>query len=281
MSPRALWIVLVVVASAGCPRQGTLTGDPLCDDLVTTPGGGVPRICVHEVPNGATVGDKPDGTTVVTLDGKVVATYPPCPCAAKGRGLPVLPPSPQSAPTDDAETDARDGAREESPSLTSGSSDANGVDSPRTDATSVADASVAEVFPAAADGGEVGSGDAASSDAAGLTMLQFGNLGIDSIRWEVWGVDAATGLCVDIVWDFSNTHHAVTRHCDDFGPNFPYVFLSTGACGPHLHYSGNAQILSASGCIEFKTGVPSSVDFVDVTLQVQSALYTGEIRARN
>jgi hypothetical protein len=52
----------------------------VCDDVVFTPGGPAPRACVHEVPNGATVAVDDAGTATVTVDGGVVATYPPCPC---------------------------------------------------------------------------------------------------------------------------------------------------------------------------------------------------------
>ncbi len=57
-----------------------------CDpaDAVITPGGPQPRECVHEVPSGASVATDPAGNTIVTLNGKVVATYPPCPCADAG-----------------------------------------------------------------------------------------------------------------------------------------------------------------------------------------------------
>jgi hypothetical protein len=56
-----------------------------CSDVVDSPGGPVPKACVYAVPNGgeATFGD--GGTTVVSVNGKVVATYPPCPCTGSGR----------------------------------------------------------------------------------------------------------------------------------------------------------------------------------------------------
>ena len=46
----------------------------------------IARGCVHEVPSGAIVTTGPDGSTVVTLNGSVVATYPPCPCAPPDGG---------------------------------------------------------------------------------------------------------------------------------------------------------------------------------------------------
>jgi hypothetical protein len=60
----------------------------VCDDVVFTPGGPAPRACVHEVPSGATVDVDDAGTTTVTLDGGVIATYPPCPCADASVPLP-------------------------------------------------------------------------------------------------------------------------------------------------------------------------------------------------
>ena len=53
--------------------------EPDCT-LVPTPGGLFPKACVIEVPNGASVTSAQDGTIVVTLNGAVIATYPPCPC---------------------------------------------------------------------------------------------------------------------------------------------------------------------------------------------------------
>src|SRR5260370_28145234 len=47
---------------------------------VPTPGGYVARDCGIEVPNGATVSETGAGTIAGTVDGGVVATYPPCPC---------------------------------------------------------------------------------------------------------------------------------------------------------------------------------------------------------
>ena len=54
--------------------------------LVPTPGGLSSRGCVHEVPSGAMITTGADGSTVVTLSGSVVATYPPCPCARSDVG---------------------------------------------------------------------------------------------------------------------------------------------------------------------------------------------------
>lgn len=54
-----------------------------CSDLVITPGGPAPRICVHQVPDGALVSTGSDGTSTVILNGQIVATYPPCPCGTR------------------------------------------------------------------------------------------------------------------------------------------------------------------------------------------------------
>jgi hypothetical protein len=76
-------------ASASDADAAEHKADIDCDDLVGTPGGLVPRACVIEVPNGAVIEPKPDGTTVVSVAGKVVATYAPCPCHSGGPIGPV------------------------------------------------------------------------------------------------------------------------------------------------------------------------------------------------
>ena len=76
-------LIGVVAALGACSSSGK----SVCDDTVIAPGGPVPRVCVHEVPNGAVVSHDDKGNTIVTVDGGVVATYPPCPCDA-GAQLP-------------------------------------------------------------------------------------------------------------------------------------------------------------------------------------------------
>jgi hypothetical protein len=74
---RFLTLLLTLVPALGaCSSKGDS-----CSDVVLTPGGPVAKACVHQIPDGATVTTGDDGATTVWLDGKVVATYPPCPCA--------------------------------------------------------------------------------------------------------------------------------------------------------------------------------------------------------
>jgi hypothetical protein len=77
---------LAVVLGLGLSVSGMGCGSPSGVDctLEPTPGGLAPRACVHEVPDNATVISEPDGGFTVTVDGGVVARYPPCPCANKG-----------------------------------------------------------------------------------------------------------------------------------------------------------------------------------------------------
>jgi hypothetical protein len=74
---RFLTLLLAVVPTLGAC---SLKSDS-CSEVVLSPGGPIPKACVHEVPNGATVTTDDAGTSTVTVDGSVVATYPPCPCA--------------------------------------------------------------------------------------------------------------------------------------------------------------------------------------------------------
>ena len=64
------------------PLTRTDAGDDC--DLTSTPGGRVPKSCVHEVPNGARVQINAGGQTVVTKDGMIIAVYPPCSCSDAG-----------------------------------------------------------------------------------------------------------------------------------------------------------------------------------------------------
>jgi hypothetical protein len=72
-----------VIDSASAPDSSPASDadtDP-CSDLAITPGGPIARTCVHEVPSGAFVAPDDAGNTVIVVDGSVIATYPPCPCA--------------------------------------------------------------------------------------------------------------------------------------------------------------------------------------------------------
>jgi hypothetical protein len=57
--------------------------------------------------------------------------------------------------------------------------------------------------------------------------IVFFDLPINSLRFAAAGVDAATGVCAAIIWDYSNNELELERHCNDFGtyPDFPYVIL--------------------------------------------------------
>lgn len=72
----------------------------------------MPRACVHEVPNGAEISNDADGGATVRINGKVVATYPPCPCSWAGLNVdPERPPQVDSGASDATTDEARD-ARE-------------------------------------------------------------------------------------------------------------------------------------------------------------------------
>jgi hypothetical protein len=59
------------------------TASPVdCSDLVESPAGPIARGCVHEVPDGQTLEELPDGTRVVRLGAFELQRLPPCPCAA-------------------------------------------------------------------------------------------------------------------------------------------------------------------------------------------------------
>jgi hypothetical protein len=71
----AFVVLLLLPGLATCASKGVD-----CSDVVFTPAGPVARDCVHQVPNGATLSTGDGGVTIVSVNGQVVATYPPCPC---------------------------------------------------------------------------------------------------------------------------------------------------------------------------------------------------------
>jgi hypothetical protein len=102
---------------------------------------------------------------------------------------------------------------------------------------------------------------------------------IDSNRYAVAGYDAAAGVCVSIIWDYSNNGLEPSRHCDDFEQyvNFPYVLVEAGpaaGCASFWGYVGQ-QPSVASGCIDPIEGL------VNVRLEVESGGVRYAVRAVN
>ena len=115
--------------------------------------------------------------------------------------------------------------------------------------------------------------------------LEFFFLPINSVRGAVSGYVPEARACVTVVWDYSNTGRFPVRlRCDEQGDGFPYVILETetdGPCGQGLGVEmGNAVVTEAKGCVDF-AGEPGSLDLVDVSLEVESEAFTGEIVVSN
>jgi hypothetical protein len=102
-------------------------------------------------------------------------------------------------------------------------------------------------------------------------------LPINSERFGVSG-RAKQGVCVGLVWDFSNRDTARMPHCDDFGDEFPYAVVkaASGGCGQVWDYQRNAVVLEASGCIE-PAFDGKDAHAADVTAKISSALFAGDI----
>lgn len=97
--------------------------------------------------------------------------------------------------------------------------------------------------------------------------LQIYELPINSVRFAAVGMDAATGRCAAIIWDYSNNDLEVEPHCDDFltYPDFPYVVLGEPGSCDNLQglwtYAG-IEPEFASGCFD------PVAELVDVELEV-------------
>jgi hypothetical protein len=115
------------------------------------------------------------------------------------------------------------------------------------------------------------------------TVVAFGGLPINSIRYEVVGYDAAADICVHAIWDFSNNGMSMKKHCDDFFEGFPYVFIENGVCtkGTPL-YSGNAHLVLGKGCVVFAFEEFDGLSlYVDVKLRVKGPAFTGTIKMKS
>jgi hypothetical protein len=125
-----------------------------------------------------------------------------------------------------------------------------------------------------------------SSDTAGMTgnrlvldpsSLTFFALPIDSVRWAVAGFAPAARTCVAVMWDYSNTGRSSGAHCDEFGPMFPYVTITTNTDGPcsDWTYGGGVQVDGWSGCVDFRSY--KGMNFVNSTVSVTSTAFTGQV----
>jgi hypothetical protein len=136
-------------------------------------------------------------------------------------------------------------------------------------------------------GGSSGAAGAAGVAGAGdvvVVNLEPSTLGlfappIDSSRYAVAGYDADAGVCVSIIWDYSNNGLELARHCDDFDQyvSFPYVLVEVGppaGCVSSWGYVG-LQPSAASGCIDPIEGL------VNVRLEVESEGVRYAVRAVN
>lgn len=125
--------------------------------------------------------------------------------------------------------------------------------------------------------GGVGSAPPPSSpgDASDTTAFW---LPINSERFGVSG-RAAQGVCIGLVWDFSNLDKPRTSHCDDFGADFPYAVVknaNNGHCDEVWDYQRNAVLSAASGCIE-PAFDGSSMHAADVMATISSGLFAGDV----
>jgi hypothetical protein len=111
--------------------------------------------------------------------------------------------------------------------------------------------------------------------------LQFYSIAGTDVRLAVGGYDPKNLMCATLVWNYTVAGKTPAKVCDDFGPQFPYVFVrpsATGECDK-LADAGNVEVVSASGCVDFASIGPASTDSVDVTVHVSGTPLTGSIIA--
>jgi hypothetical protein len=114
----------------------------------------------------------------------------------------------------------------------------------------------------------------------------FFDLPINSLRYAVSGYDADTDLCATAIFSIGDASD-LTRHCDDFGPQFPYVVIAPGESAGCWHYGTDVELLSVDGCVDFaafnfpiipgKDDGVEHTDEVDLELRVTSDVFSGTV----
>ena len=114
----------------------------------------------------------------------------------------------------------------------------------------------------------------------------FFDLPIDSLRYAVSGYDRETDLCITAIWSLRDAGDQI-RHCDDFGPQFPYVVIAPGEPAGCFHVQTEVELHSVSGCVDwaaFNTPlIPRRgrgsvhTDEVDLELRVTSDVWSGTV----
>jgi hypothetical protein len=127
-------------------------------------------------------------------------------------------------------------------------------------------------------------------DPAGLIVIDdpiFFDLPINSLLYAVSGYDPGTDLCVTAIWLLRDASDQI-RHCDDFGPLFPYVVIAPGEPAGCWNTGPNVELLSVSGCVDWAAfnspvipwrGASSGhTDEVDLELELISDVWSGTVR---
>lgn len=101
------------------------------------------------------------------------------------------------------------------------------------------------------------------------------DLPINSVRHAVSGYDAATDLCISLIW-YVDTFEE-TRFCELGDTLETYVWIEAGASPGCWDYAGNAELLAQRGCADFGELTEPADDAIDVAVDVTSDLFTGTV----
>jgi uncharacterized membrane protein len=115
----------------------------------------------------------------------------------------------------------------------------------------------------------------------------FFDLPINSLRYAVSGYDPGTDLCVTAIWFLRRARDQI-RHCDDFGPLFPYVLIAPGEPAGCWDQGTVVEPSSVSGCVDWaafnspvipwKGAGSGHTDEADLELHVNSDIWSGTVR---
>ena len=73
----------------------------------------------------------------------------------------------------------------------------------------------------------------------------------------------------------------MVEHCNDFAEMFPYLVVAPGEPAGCWDFGENAEIVSASGCVDWAAFGSGHADQVELELEVTSAFWSGTVRFDN
>lgn len=118
--------------------------------------------------------------------------------------------------------------------------------------------------------------DAHDPDAIVITEPLFFQAPTNTLRYVISGYDDTRDLCISAVWFIPGFDDPLV-YCDDFEGSSGYLVIAPGQPAGCFDGDGNAQVLSARGCVDWAEYRPGHTNLADLEFEVVSDLWTGTV----